>query len=73
MIQFIERLVLFTSNGIFITMFQDDGVIIDVSNTHYLQGKSITDCQHVKADMVLVVIEKQYGLSEIITLDIENG
>ena len=54
-------------------MFQDDGAMIDVSNTHYLAGRSIIACEHVKDDIALVCIEKQYGLAELVTLDIENG
>ena len=37
LINFIERLVFYTSNGIYIIMFPDDGIILDMNN-HLLEG-----------------------------------
>ena len=53
------------------TMFPDDGIILDMNNRSF-EGCNVTNCHLVRDDVVLVVVVYNDSVSKLMTVDVET-
>ena len=63
----IERLVFATSNGCYTATFSQDGVL--EYECVFFEKSSVSNCDKVKDDLIIVTLNDEEGLSRIETID----